>query len=89
MKLVDQVSADWVFMIHPADFIASSKGMLSYICDFLSAAKTSEYLSGYVAMIYKVPKKSRDTLDWDEKYIKKVDALVEKYEFFNSYSRDT
>ncbi len=89
MKLIDRVSADRIFMIRLEDFIASPERMLSDICDFLSIAKTPEYLSGCAAVTYKVPKRSRDTLDWDEEHQKKIDALIEKYEFFNGYSRDT
>ena len=89
MKLIDQVSADQVFMIRLEDFIAAPERMLSDICDFLSIAKTSEYLSGCAAVIYKVPKRTRDTVDWDEEHQKKIGALIEKYEFFNGYSRET
>ena len=89
MKLIRQVSADRIFMIRLEDFIASPKRMLSDICDFLGVAKTSEYLSDCATATYKVPKRSRDTLDWDEEHQKKIDALIEKYEFFNGYSRDT
>ena len=89
MKLIDQVPADRIFMIRLEDFIASPKNMLSDICDFLGVAKTPEYLSSCTKVTYKVPNKSRDTLDWDEEYEREVDALIKKYEFFNGYSRDT
>ena len=89
MKLINQVSADRIFMIRLEDFIAAPERMLSDICDFLSVAKTSEYLSNCAAVMYKVPKRTRDTLDWDEEHQKKIDALIEKYEFFSGYSWDT
>ena len=88
MKLIDQVSADRIFMIRLEDFIASPAKMLANICDFLGVAKTPEYLSSCTEVTYKMPNKSRDTLDWNEEHQKKIDALIEKYEFFNGYSRD-
>ena len=88
LKLIKQVPADQIFMIRHEKFIASPKKMLSDICDFLDVVKTPEYLADCASATYKIPNRSRDTLDWDEESERKVDALIEKYEFFNGYSRN-
>ncbi len=89
MKLIDQVPTNRIFMIRLEDFIATPKSMLSDICDFLGVAKTPEYLSSCTEVTYKMPNKSRDTLNWNEEYGREIDALIKKYEFFSGYSRDT
>ena len=74
---------------HPSGRVAaSSKKMLKAICDFGSGAQASDYLSDCVKAIYKMPNKSRDSLDWDAEHKTQVDALIEKYEFFNGYNWD-
>ena len=88
MKLINQVSADRIFMIRLEDFIASPEKMLADICDFLSVAKTPEYLSSCAEATYEMPNKSRNTLNWNKEYEKEIDALIEKYEFFSGYSHN-
>ena len=88
MKLINQVSADRIFMIRLEDFIASPEKMLADICDFLSVAKTPAYLSSCAEATYKMPDRSRNTLNWSEEHEREVDALIEKYAFFDGYSRD-
>ena len=88
LELIKQVPPNRIFMIRHEDFIATPRKMLKDICDFLGVAQAPDYLSDCTEVVYKIPNRSRDRLDWDEESERKVDALIEKYEFFNGYSRD-
>ncbi len=88
MKLIGRVSTDRIFMIRLEDFIASPEKILANLCDFLSVAKTPEYLSSCAEVVYKMPNIIRNTLNWREEYEKEINALIEKYQFFDGYSRD-
>ena len=89
MKLIHRVPVGRIFTVRLEDFIASPEKMLADICGFLGVAKTPEYLSSCAEATYKMPNRSRNTLNWNEEYEKEIDALIKKYEFFAGYGRDT
>ena len=88
-ELIKRLPNDMIFTIRNEEFIANPLLMLADMCDFLDVVKTPDYLSDCVASCYRVPNRSRDNLDWDAEMRKQVDALIEKYEFFDGYSWDT
>lgn len=89
LELIKQVSPDKMFMIRHEDFIASPKNMLKDICDFLSVTPTPDYLRNCASTTYKIPRRNRYKLNWSEELKRKVDKLIETYEFFDGYSWDS
>ena len=88
LELIKQVPPNRIFMIRHEDFVAVPEKMLKELCDFLSVTQAPDYLSDCAEVVYKIPNKSRENLDWAAKHKEQVSALIEKYEFFNGYNWD-
>ena len=85
-RLMEQIPAHHVFISRHETFVDNPKEQLRKICDFLSVAKTEDYLSACTAATHKVPNKSRDRIDWPEEFKGRVEELIGNYEFFSGYT---
>ena len=74
--------------IHNVDLIQDTKGVMRVICQFLGLKCSERYFQMCSDAAFKKVSRSRSVVQWTDESRKIVNELIQKYPFFNRYTRD-
>lgn len=77
----------WLDIRHE-DLIADTPRWLDRLCEFLGQRATPAYLNDCADIVFKSPRKTRDTVSWSPFLINRVEGEIRKYPFLTAYCFD-
>lgn len=85
-KIKQLVSEDSVFDIKQESVINNPQKNIKEFCAFLNLEADEAYLQDCASIIFKSPKKTRETVDWKSEDIELVARKISNYDFLLGYS---
>lgn len=85
-KIKQLVSAENMFDIRQEDVIKNPQENLKELCDFLNLEASETYLQDCASIIFKSPRKTRETIEWKPEDIQLVAEKISRYDFLQGYS---
>ena len=85
-KIKQLVPNDIVFDIKQESVINNSQKKLQELCAFLNLEADEAYLQDCASIIFKSPRKTRETIDWKPEDIELVAQKMNNYNFLQGYS---
>jgi len=86
LDLRKRVSHSNLLPVRYEDFINGSGSDLGKICRFLGVDAGDDYLKACQSILHKHPDKSRQMVNWEEKWIRVVEDKIGQYDFLQGYS---
>ena len=86
--LKTQIDRQDILDIRHESLIDDPKAILSQLCEFLEVETNQKYLNDCASVVFKSPKKTRFTYQWDQRAIDLVKSQIEQYNFLQGYSYD-
>ncbi|WP_019507455.1 sulfotransferase [Pleurocapsa sp. PCC 7319] len=86
--LKTQIDTKDILDVRHESLIDNPQAILSQVCKFLEVETSQKYLDDCASIVFKSPKKTRFTYQWDDKSIELVKNQIEQYEFLQGYSYD-
>ncbi|VEP11940.1 conserved hypothetical protein [Hyella patelloides LEGE 07179] len=86
--LKTQIEPQDILDIRQESLIDDPKAILSQLCGFLDVEINQKYLDDCASIVFKSPKKTRFTYQWDERAIDLVKSQIDQYNFLQGYSYD-
>ena len=86
VDLRKQISRSNLLPVRYEDFINGSGNDLAKICQFLGIEADDDYLKACKSILYKHPEKSRQMVNWEEKWVRIVEDKIGQYDFLQGYS---
>jgi len=80
-------SEDFLEIKHE-DFIADPKRLITEACEFLDLSIRKDYLDFCTSVVWKEPRVTRHTVNWEDRYIDRVERLKHDVEFLKEYTFD-
>lgn len=68
------------------DLIARPDEMLEKLCGFLGESASPGYVKGCRALLFETPRRSRDGAKWDASLVRRLEARLRDYAWFEGYS---
>lgn len=85
-KIKRLVPNDSVFDIKQESIINNPQKNIQKLCAFLNLEAEEAYLQDCASIIFKSPKKTRETIDWKSEDIELVAQKIANYDFLQGYS---
>lgn len=87
IKNIEQlVSSKNIFNIRQEDVIKNPQENLKELCAFLNLEASESYLQDCASIIFKSPRKTRETIEWKPEDIQLVAEKIGRYDFLQGYS---
>ena len=86
--LKTQVKEQDILDVRHESLIDDPKAVLRQLCEFLEVEINQQYLDDCASIVFKSPKKTRFTYQWDDASIELVRKNIEQYDFLRGYSYD-
>ena len=86
IKQVKLVSNDSVFDIKQESVIDNPQKNLRELCNFLNLETNEAYLQDCASIVFKSPRKTRETIEWKPEDIELVAEKISFYDFLQGYS---
>lgn len=86
VEVLSLFSEDEIFPIKHEDFIASPRGNLRSVCEFLGVQCTEEYLKACATIVRTSPHKTRFKVRWTSEQKARVAEVIRKYPWFQDYT---
>ena len=86
IKQIKLVSSDPVFEIKQESVIDNPQKNLRELCNFLNLEADEAYLQDCASIVFKSPRKTRETIEWKPEDIELVAEKISFYDFLQGYS---
>ena len=86
--LKTKVKQQDILDIRHESLIDEPKAVLAQLCEFLEVDINQQYLNDCASIVFKSPKKTRFSYEWDEESIELVRNKIAQYDFLQGYSYD-
>jgi Sulfotransferase family len=86
--LKTQIKQQDILDVRQESLIETPQTTLSKLCEFLEVEIPQNYLDDCVSIIFKSPKKTRFTYQWNDESIELVKNKIKQYDFLQGYSYD-
>ncbi|HZD11568.1 MAG TPA: sulfotransferase [Candidatus Binatia bacterium] len=75
-----------LFAVRYEAFVENPRTHLNNICRFLDLEASDEYLEACITILYDSPEQSRQDLDWEDRWIERVEQEIAQVPFLAGYS---
>lgn len=85
-KLKKSISQQDIFELKHEYLIDHPQKALQELCNFLKIEAANDYLDDCASIVFKSPRKTRETIEWSEDQINLVKSKMTQFDFLQEYS---
>jgi hypothetical protein len=87
--LHDQLGDESLLPVKYEQFVSNPQEQLNQVCTFLGLETSDDYLIACADILYETPERSRDLVDWNEKWIGVLQEKIDQVDFLAGYTYDS
>ena len=84
-ELKKNIEPQDIFELKHECLIDRPQNALKELCNFLDITATEDYLNDCASIVFKSPRKTRETIEWSEAQIELVKSRMAKFDFLQGY----
>lgn len=84
-KLKKNIPAQDIFELQQESLIHNPQQALQELCHFFDIEAPHKYLNDCASIIFKSPRKTRETIQWSKEHIELVQNKIKKFDFLQEY----
>jgi hypothetical protein len=88
VPLSERIGKESVIRIRHEDLVQDPQGTLESLCGFLGVDAGRDYLEAASSILYRSPSRSRDSVDWPPERARRVDGLIDRFDYLSGYTLD-
>lgn len=83
-----RIGLERILTLYHEDLIADPEPRLHEACQFLLLDAPADYLAAAASILYRSPAHSRNSVEWTDAMIRRVDREIERHDFVRGYTYD-